>query len=976
MTLNNNTGLLRRYKLRVNFVGTDAYDTNDNFLPYRKLIYLANGTEKVGNVRSGIEAMFRELYPEEGRCEVDRLRDSHLCDVSDNFLVSDVFDESPLVYAAMKGLQDERSLSLPVASTPITTEHSQIIAQPKRRRYTMTPSRDVLATENNTDVSDSERLARAAKVIRQDKTLNVNSLELHSPELTSEYAGQLPKRTFLDNNVSPSPAFPYSHDKAVSQANSSTGPALQIPVVRGSTPTSDFSSSIPQTAATLVRVSPEIDTPLNPSVENTTVEAPAENSFGDAVVNSPRLATTTSSDSSSTTKEHGRPTIEVVVRRSSRLFKGNTGGNGTSANVDASNGTPQKQSHKRKVSDFLSSSSDGSDKERAVSTATTALGTSTGGAAGETPGNKRPKLDALQGLAVFNSSTTAAPESEVLNDTAGAEVGADVHSTGNNEQPNLAKEADNFMEPLLSADTMIIDNGDVTDAGTSFEGSTAENTATDGVLMSIKAIDPSKFQIDSGNASSSEGEGGSSSEESSSDESSSEEEDNKQDSTPNATKRKVSRSKPAVKPKTSTPVKNAAQSKAAVKKLLALEADAGCEDEISSSSPEEESDAEGSSSSGESSSESSDEDGSSSSGESSDEEPLIKSKPKPVAKSKSAKSRASVTANSAVARGDKSSRIQSGNNGGGNKDSDTESESDYSVDSDSSLESNASENSASASAKPQLETKSTKNSKGLAKKKVNDLATSNNRRTDSTNGARLKQLPGPTTPSATPLPKKTKTPTGVTAATGTQLQTPKRKKNNAVSDTLMTTARRKVMLSKPTVTSEDSVSSDSEEEDSDIPLRRLDKLPVLGTPTTTRRSSGVLELARSQRVGTGKDGSGVMSISQMASARPYDDLRKKMAKYASTRGMANVAGSNSRKQNKVETEGESSSESDSSSSSDEDMDAEFDVDAGRGSVTTAGGGGSAISAQQGQWRPIRFAGSVKLTGSAKARRRKSALMSL
>lgn len=56
----------RRYKLRVNFVGTDAYENDGDALPFRKLIYLANSNERVGDVRQGIKALFTKLYPEDG----------------------------------------------------------------------------------------------------------------------------------------------------------------------------------------------------------------------------------------------------------------------------------------------------------------------------------------------------------------------------------------------------------------------------------------------------------------------------------------------------------------------------------------------------------------------------------------------------------------------------------------------------------------------------------------------------------------------------------------------------------------------------------------------------------------------------------------------------------------------------------------------------------------------------------------------
>ncbi|KAJ1944579.1 hypothetical protein FBU59_002562 [Linderina macrospora] len=56
----------RRCKLRVNFVGTDEYDNDDRTQPYRKLIYIANSTDRVGDVRKGINSLFAKLYPDDG----------------------------------------------------------------------------------------------------------------------------------------------------------------------------------------------------------------------------------------------------------------------------------------------------------------------------------------------------------------------------------------------------------------------------------------------------------------------------------------------------------------------------------------------------------------------------------------------------------------------------------------------------------------------------------------------------------------------------------------------------------------------------------------------------------------------------------------------------------------------------------------------------------------------------------------------
>ncbi|KAJ1946935.1 hypothetical protein EC988_005479, partial [Linderina pennispora] len=56
----------RRCKLRVNFVGVDEYDHEGRTQPYRKLIYIANSTDQVGDVRKGINTLFAKLYPDDG----------------------------------------------------------------------------------------------------------------------------------------------------------------------------------------------------------------------------------------------------------------------------------------------------------------------------------------------------------------------------------------------------------------------------------------------------------------------------------------------------------------------------------------------------------------------------------------------------------------------------------------------------------------------------------------------------------------------------------------------------------------------------------------------------------------------------------------------------------------------------------------------------------------------------------------------
>ncbi|KAJ2182741.1 hypothetical protein GGF45_000615 [Coemansia sp. RSA 551] len=187
----------RRYKLRVNFVGADAYDADENVRPYRKLIYLAYATQRIGNVRQGIEEMFTKLYPEDSGHKVMRLRDSLMCDVSDDFLVSDVFDDSPEVYAAMEGLTVQSSATIqPGFGSPNggTGDRPRITVRPKRKRYTLTPSREdsiessgiQVEARNGTVNAGYEGLngSKSARLATGSASRRGTSLESDSPELT------------------------------------------------------------------------------------------------------------------------------------------------------------------------------------------------------------------------------------------------------------------------------------------------------------------------------------------------------------------------------------------------------------------------------------------------------------------------------------------------------------------------------------------------------------------------------------------------------------------------------------------------------------------------------------------------------------------------------------------------------------------------------------------------------------------------
>ncbi|KAJ2889023.1 hypothetical protein IWW38_004845, partial [Coemansia aciculifera] len=181
----------RRYKLRVNFVGVDAYDNDGGVLPFRKLIYFANANDRVGDVRLGITALFSKLYPEDGQNHVILLRDSRMCDVSDEFLVSDVFDESTDVYAAMPGL------TIPIQSFSSMTPNDSMLSPndstigdyhvlspvTRRRRYTLT---SLQTAEVPPSPTQNDSASARSPPNRQGKTHLSPSLEYIPVQLPSQ----------------------------------------------------------------------------------------------------------------------------------------------------------------------------------------------------------------------------------------------------------------------------------------------------------------------------------------------------------------------------------------------------------------------------------------------------------------------------------------------------------------------------------------------------------------------------------------------------------------------------------------------------------------------------------------------------------------------------------------------------------------------------------------------------------------------
>ncbi|KAJ2335243.1 hypothetical protein GGI00_001460 [Coemansia sp. RSA 2681] len=190
---------------------------------------------------------------------------------------------------------------------------------------------------------------------------------------------------------------------------------------------------------------------------------------------------------------------------------------------------------------------------------------------------------------------------------------------------------------------------------------------------------------------------------------------------------------------------------------------------------------------------------------------------------------------------------------------------------------------------------------------------------------------------------------------------------------------------KPASNSSDSSDDLDSDIASDSETKRRPKPPALTLPSATRRSSGLLDLAKSQKSALGRESPGIMSISQMASAKPYDELRKTMAKIAAARVSQSIPPTPSTalpqtprtagiapNKDSSESESESDSSSDSDSSSGSSSDSSDDEDITLEVMTSQ----KATADPAKRNRPIRFAGATTPSASARARRRKSALLSL
>ncbi|KAJ2260743.1 hypothetical protein GGI01_002790 [Coemansia sp. RSA 376] len=297
----------RRYKLRVNFVGIDAYESDGDALPFRKLIYLASATDRVGDVRQGIKALFTKLYPEDGQHAVILLRDSYMCDVADDYLVSEVFDESPVVYAAMPGLTIPLETAGTSLNDPLLSPNESIISgrhdsgyRSKRRRYTFSSLRITdspsFSAQNTPPARSPQSQCRGAYDLNgqgtRPKTLNSNDSGLShiSPELMPYFKSTMAQNTSGErtNNVMQTTPSSEAWARIGSQEHSS--PALTCLPMQPSSPNMDCDmDSVPQRRppTSLEQATSTAIAPAAKSLELAHSVAPQTASAGTTVTSTP-----------------------------------------------------------------------------------------------------------------------------------------------------------------------------------------------------------------------------------------------------------------------------------------------------------------------------------------------------------------------------------------------------------------------------------------------------------------------------------------------------------------------------------------------------------------------------------------------------------------------------------------------------------------------------------------------------------------
>ncbi|KAJ2552556.1 hypothetical protein EV175_003265 [Coemansia sp. RSA 1933] len=929
----------RRYKLRVNFVGIDAYDKDEDILPYRKLIYLAHSNERVGDMRRKIESMFASMNPEDGQRQVSRLRDSYMCDVSDEFLVSDVFDESPVVYAAMNGLSvlDNESLVSPSPDgtgypDSANVSHIQLDGGPKRKRYAFTPQHtlhalnvngalsatpSMIANDYNTDDQTGYSGPRKARRVNNSVSIYaVRGPESVSPEITPYVSRKDNSFTGRNFDMLSSVQMPVSNGKGV--GSRSTIPSS--PEIWGNREASSLMLSPqailsrPEPNSTIIRQAPEASREMKTEVlaEDSQQPQPGANATNETPTQTKYSA-------------EGLSASLPLVPRNGAV----TAAHDKSAPAVASPEVNALPSH-------------GIENVKSRET----------GDQQQTSSELLP-LHPQPGIITDNTSTEKAP--------------AAPNPTGAQQQP-------------MDVDPQPKEEASESSSGPeSGSGSTSSSEASVALAELVTTETPKPNQP---------GKGVAQKQNTPKKAAAATESNSKPTTTPQKTAKSPARPPPVSSPVASNPkakmpgnkpvassTKNPADKKDNVIEMSSSKLGSGSGSEAGSSGEGESSSGEEESSSGEEESssgeeESGDEEKKSSSGEeesssgeeeSSSGEEVSEAEEKPAAaavaanKTPTKKTGAAkpsdtpdTTATKRVTRQSQTKSYagkkvespseESGNESGSGSGSDSGSGS-------------GSESGSGSGSEPESESESEFSG---AEDESDDSEVHATRKTKADVKPKQKAAVNGTSTPARPMQKISKD------------------KIEEIPMSPTSASRRKVRLIKTPAVVPKSENSGSSSDDDTSP-RHLTKIPVLGTPDkATRNSSRVPKPAKPQGLRFGQNsGSGIVSISQLASSKPYDDLRKSMAKKA-----ASAAAPKSQNEPNGSTASAGAEPEDESSGSDTDSGSDSDMSDFVSGKQDPSMSGARMAAVGGRKMPIRFAGTKTLSASAKARRRKSALLSL
>ncbi|KAK9728178.1 hypothetical protein K7432_001287 [Basidiobolus ranarum] len=164
----------KRFKLQVNIVnvGEEKLIQNWSAKPVKKFLLLTEANASLLSVRRKIEDMFSKLYPSGSRATVTRLRDSSLCELDDDFKVSEVFDESNIVYAVLANnpMNQKKPAVSPVATKTVPEKAEE---QTKKRKQNQ--------NETNTKVSPEQKVP-APTVSNTSDVVKENTEVKQTPE--------------------------------------------------------------------------------------------------------------------------------------------------------------------------------------------------------------------------------------------------------------------------------------------------------------------------------------------------------------------------------------------------------------------------------------------------------------------------------------------------------------------------------------------------------------------------------------------------------------------------------------------------------------------------------------------------------------------------------------------------------------------------------------------------------------------------